>query len=72
MSWELSDVSIGDYLEVEVTNPRRGDCNLDGGRICGKVFEIMPCHNQVFLDTGRWVCPEDKLIKHDRQGISNQ
>lgn len=63
MNWKVDDVSVGDYIEVQVIN-KKGDRNLDGVIIYGKVKDLEPDYNMVRLESG-WCChTKDNLIKH--------
>ena len=62
--WNLNDVSVGDTIEVVVVN-KRGDRNLDGARISGKIRDVVRSHNMVRLESG-WCChTKDRLIRHE-------
>ena len=62
--WNLNDISVGDTIEVEVVN-KRGDRNLDGARIRGKIKDVIHAHNMVRLESG-WCChTKDRLIRHE-------
>ena len=61
--WNLNDVSKGDYIEVQVIN-KRGDRNLDGVIMFGKIKDIVTTHKMVRLESG-WCChTKDTLVKH--------
>jgi len=61
--WNLDDVSVGDYVKVEVVN-KHGDRNLDGAQMDGIVTELVPSHNMARLDSGWCVHAKDKLVEH--------
>ena len=61
-TWSLDDVSVGDYIEVQIVN-KKGDCNLDGMILCGRIKDIVPKHSMVRLESG-WCChTKDRLLK---------
>ncbi len=63
MIWEISDMEIGDYIEVQVVN-KKGDRNLDGSVIKGTIIEIVHSHDMVRLKSG-WCChTKDTLLEH--------
>ena len=63
MSWKVSDVKVGDFISTKVVN-KKGDRNLDGSIIEGKIVELVPSHNMVRLESG-WCCHEkDELLEH--------
>jgi hypothetical protein len=63
MMWNVENMSVGDYIEVQVIN-KRGDRNLDGAIIYGKIKDLVPSHRMVRLESG-WCChTKDELLKH--------
>ena len=65
-NWNIEDMAIGDYIIVQVVN-KKGDRNLDGAILRGKIKELEPFYNMVRLESG-WCChTKDKLLKHERR-----
>jgi len=63
--WKVEDMIAGDYISVQVIN-KKGDRNLDGAIISGKVKDLVPSYDMVRLESG-WCChTKDKLLKHER------
>ena len=63
--WKVEDVQVGDYISVQISNPR-GDRNLDGAILRGKVKDLDPSHNMVRLESG-WCChTKDRLLEHHK------
>jgi hypothetical protein len=61
--WEVSDMKVGDYIEVQIIN-KKGDRNLDGAILKGKIKDLEPSYKMVRLESG-WCChTEDKLLVH--------
>lgn len=66
--WSVSDVAVGDYIEVQVIN-KHGDRNLDGAIIKGTVKDLVPDHKMVRLESG-WCChTKDRLLKRVAKGL---
>ena len=60
--WSLEDVSVGDYIEVQIVN-KKGDRNLDGAILRGRIKDIVPAHSMVRLESG-WCChTKDRLLE---------
>ena len=61
--WVLNEVKVGDYIKVEIIN-KRGDRNLDGMNVSGRIRELVPDHSFARLDNG-WCChTKDRLVEH--------
>jgi hypothetical protein len=63
--WKMENMGIGDYISVQVVN-KRGDQNLDGAIISGKIKDLVPNYDMVRLESG-WCChTKDRLLKHEK------
>ena len=66
MYWRVSDMRVGDFISTQVVN-KKGDRNLDGSIISGKIKDLEPSYNMVRLESG-WCChTKDKLLEHTPQ-----
>lgn len=64
--WNVNDMAIGDFIKVQVIN-KKGDRNLDGTIIKGKIKDLVASHNMVRLESG-WCChTKDKLLEHNKE-----
>lgn len=65
--FSLDGVEVGDYVAVRVEN-KKGDRNLDGAIIKGKVKDLVPKHSMARLESGWCVHTKDVLLEH-RSGL---
>lgn len=64
--WKVEDTRIGDFIRVQIIN-KKGDRNLDGAIVEGKIKDLVPSHKMVRLESG-WCChTKDLLLVHARQ-----
>jgi len=64
--WRVEDMAVGNYIVVQIVN-KKGDRNLDGAILKGKITELIPSHNMVRLDSG-WCChTKDKLLEYTKE-----
>lgn len=69
--WEVSDMAVGDTVSVQIVN-KKGDRNLDGGILEGKIKDLVPEYNMVRLESG-WCChTKDRLLKHEPCGLAGR
>ncbi len=66
--WCVSDVAVGDYIEVQIIN-KKGDRNLDGAVIRGVIKELHPDYKAVEVESGWWCHTKDKLLKRVARGL---
>jgi len=61
--WRVEDINVGDFIRVLIEN-KRGDRNLDGTILSGKVKDLVPDYKMVRLESG-WCChTKDRLLEH--------
>ena len=65
MSWRIEEMSVGDYIEVQIVN-KKGDRNLDGGILRGTIIELVPDYKMVRLDSKWCAHTKDTLLEHRR------
>ena len=64
--WHVEDTRIGDFIRVQIIN-KKGDRNLDGMILEGKIKDLVPSHGMVRLESG-WCChTKDLMLEHNRQ-----
>ena len=61
--WKLSNIAIGDYVEVQVIN-KHDDRNLDGIILRGVVVKLNYDYSFAELDSGWCVHTKDNLLCH--------
>ncbi len=67
--WNLEDIAVGDFIKVQVVN-KRGDRNLDGMVMQGKVEELVQSHRFARLDSGWCAHTKDILLEHKKSSES--
>ena len=61
--WNVEDMTVGDTIKVMVVN-KKGDKNLDGCILSGRIKDLKPEYDMVRLESG-WCChTKDRLLEH--------
>ncbi len=64
--WNVEDMAVGDIIKVMVVN-KKGDRNLDGVIISGRIKDLEPKYDMVRLESG-WCChTKDRLLDHQNK-----
>jgi len=64
--WRVEDMQVGDFIRVRIIN-KRGDRNLDGMELSGKIKDLVQSHQMVRLESG-WCChTKDELLEHRKE-----